>query len=150
MIKEKLEKRYKAFRWAQYIAFVLSIVSCFVPLMISCIRVVPAVETAAQKWSIGGIAVIITAIIACVALRSLIHKFIDKLPYTLIVLTVSIAMLAFVVCLKTIVDDAIAVLWVAAISSAVAFALELTSMLCKSMAEYTQEEYRRINNDVPN
>ncbi len=150
MIREKLEKRYKALRWIQYIAFGLSIAACFVPLLISCIRVVPTVETAEQKWSVCIIAVIITVIISCIALRSLIRKFIDKIPYTLLILAVSVALLALVICLKTIIDDAIAVLWVAAISSAVAFALELTSMFCKAMAEYTKEEYGRIKDDVLN
>ena len=150
MIKEKLEKRYKVVRWIQYIAFGLSVASCFIPLMVSCIRVVPTVQTAEQKLSIGGIAVIITAIIACVALRSLIRKFIDKIPYTLLVLAISAALLVLVICLKTIMDDAIAVLWVAAISSAIAFVLELLSMFCKAMAEYTKEEYGRIKDDVQN
>ena len=148
MIKARLEKRYKVFRWIQYISLALSIVSCFIPLLVSCIRVVPCVETAAQKWSIGGIAAIITAIILGVALRSLIQRFIDKLPYTLIVLVVSGVMLALVICLKNIIDDAIAVLWVAVISSGVAFALELTSMLFKALAEHTKEEYGRVEDDV--
>ena len=148
MIKDKLEKRKKVLRWIQSIAFWLSLASCSVPLIISCIRVIPTVETKAQKWSIGGVAVIITAIILCVVLRSLISKYITKIPYTLIVVVVSVVMLVLAYCLKIIIDDAIAILWVASISSSVAFVLELVSRLCKAMAEYTDEEIRRIEHNV--
>ncbi len=146
MTQEKLEKRYKAYRWVQYISFALSIVSCFVPLAIACIRVTPNLNTGAEKWSLAGVAVVVAVIISAIALRSLIHKFISKLPYTLIVLVVAVLMLISVICLKRIIDDAIAVLWVAAISAAVAFVLELVSMFCKAMAEHTKEEYGRIGN----
>ncbi len=146
MTLEKLEKRKKVLRWIQNIAFWLSVGSCCLPLIVSCIRVVPMVKTADQKWSICTVSAIITAIILCVVLRSLIIKFIERIPYTLIVLTISVLMLISVNCLKAIIDDAIAVLWVAAISSAAAFVLELTSMFCKTMAEHTEEEIRRRGN----
>jgi O-antigen/teichoic acid export membrane protein len=144
VIKEKLEKRYKALRFAQYATFILSIVACTVPLIVASIRVVPAVKSGEERWSLIGIGVVITAIILVIVLRSLIRKYIDKLPYTLIVLVVSVVMLISVICLKRIIDDAIAVLWVAAISAAAAFLLELASMACKSFAEHTKEEYGRV------
>lgn len=144
MIKEKLEKRYKTFRWIQYIAFVTSIVACTVPLIIACFRVVPAVKSGEERWSIVGVAAVITSVILLIVLRSLVRKIIDKLPYTLIVLVSVVVMLIAAICLKRIIDDAIAVLWVAAISCAAAFVLELTSMLCKIMADNTKEEYGRI------
>ena len=143
--KEKLEKRYKIFRWIQYISFALSIASCFVPLILSCIRVAPNIESAGEKWSLAGVAVVITVIVSLVALKSLVAKYISKLPYSLVVLAVSVIMLISVISLERIIDDAIAILWVAAISSAAAFVLELTSMLFKALAEHAKEEYGRIS-----
>ena len=145
MIKEKLEKRYKALKLTQTITFILSIVACTVPLIVACFFVVPAMKSGEDKWSLIGIAVVITVVILAVVLRSLIRKFIDKLPYTLIVVLVSVGMLVSVICLKRIIDDAIAVLWVAAISSAAALLLELTSMACKALAEHTKEEFGRVS-----
>ena len=145
MIKEKLEKRYKALRFTQYATFILSIVACTVPLIVACIRVVPAVKSGEEKWSLIGIGVVITSVILIIVLRSLIRKYIDKLPYTLIVMVASVVMLISVICLKRIIDDAIAILWVAAISAAAAFLLELTSMACKAFAEHTKEEYGRVS-----
>ena len=144
MIKENLEKRYKVLKWIQYITFVMSIVSCTVPLIIACFRVVPAVKSGEERWSIVGVAAVITSVILLIVLRSLVRKVIDKLPYTLVVLVSVVVMLIAAICLKRIIDDAIAVLWVAAISCAVAFVLELTSMFCKIMADNTKEEYGRI------
>ena len=144
MIKEKLEKRYKTLRWIQYIAFVMSIVACTVPLIIACVRVVPAVKSGEERWSIVGVGAVITSVILLIVFRSLVRKVIDKLPYTLVVLVSVVVMLIAAICLKRIIDDAIAVLWVAAISCASAFVLELTSMFCKIMADNTKEEYGRI------
>jgi O-antigen/teichoic acid export membrane protein len=148
VIKEKLEKKYKALRITQYVTFILSIIACTIPLVVTCIRVVPEFKNGEERWSLFGVAAVITAIILIVVLRGLIRKFIDKLPYTVSVLIVSVLMLVLTICLKRIIDDAIAVLWVAAISSAAAFLLELTSMACKALAEHTKEEYGRIGNDV--
>ena len=142
MTLEKLDKRYKTYRWIQYITFVLSIVACCVPLIVSCVKFLPMIKSAEEARSTVGIAVILSAVIALVTMRSLVSKYISKLPYTLIILIVSVGMLVGAICLKKIIDDAIAILWVAAISSAAAFVLELVSMFCKTMAEHTEEEYK--------
>lgn len=144
MTREKLEKRYKIYRWVQYITFALSTTSCFVPMLVACVRVAPRIDANGGKASLIGISVIIASIIALIALKSLVTKYISKLPYTLVVLVVSVMMLIATICLKKIIDDAIAVLWVAAISAAAAFILELTSMLFKALSEHTKEEYGRI------
>lgn len=138
-----MKKRYKRFRWAQYILFVLSIASCTLPIVVSSIRIIPTAKTTGSKFALGGVAAFFCAVIVLIVCKSLVVKFISKLPFTLTVLLSIGAMLLLMLCLKQIIDDAIAILLVGLIGALAGFALELGSMLCKSMAEEAKAIYLR-------
>ena len=83
------------------------------------------------------------AVIALIVFRGLVVKFIQKLPYTLTVLISVGSMLAFVILIKKIADDATAVLLLGLIGAAIGFVLELASMVCAMYAEEAKELYYR-------
>lgn len=148
MDKQKLSKRYKSFRWVQYISFILSIIACIVPVIVSCLRAVPSMERDGGRWAICGVGVFFAAIIALEVCRSLVQKFIMKIPYTLTVLISVGAMLGLIFCLEQIIDDAMAVLLVGLMGAAIGFVLELISILCKALADDIEEFYKRGKYDV--
>lgn len=145
MDKVKIEKKYKVCRWLQYICLALAILSCILPMVISAIRVVPAMKETGSKLALGGVATFFIAIVALILLRSFVKKFIANIPATLTVFISIIAMLLFLVCLKKIINDAIAVLIVGAIGSFVGVVLEIVSMVCKMQADDIKELYRRLS-----
>lgn len=138
-----IEKKYKTYRWIQYITFVLSIVSCVIPIAVAAINIAPEIKNTEGKIAFGGVGLFILAVVALIVFRSLVTKYISKLPYTLTVLVCVGAMLLLMLCLKHIIDDAIAVLIVATIGAGVGFTLELVSMYCKAMATELEEMYKR-------
>ena len=143
MNKAKLSKRYKTFRWIQYITFVASIIACALPVVLSCIKAAPSVEKNGGKWALGGVAVFFGTIILLIVFRSLVSKFVSKLPYTLTVMVSVGAVMGLVCCLKQIINDAIAILAVGLVGAAVGFVLELIAMYCKAKADEIKELYVR-------
>ena len=138
-----MEKKYKAYRWIQFISFALSFLCCLVPAVVAAFKIAPQAKTTESKWALGGIAIFLLAIIIIVVFRSFIRKYISKLPYTLTVLVSVTSMFLMTVCLEKIIDDAKAILLVTVIGSAAGFVFELVSMFCKAMADEIKEEYKR-------
>ncbi len=136
-------KRYK---WVQRVCFALSILCCIVPAMIAAFKISPEMKTTESKFALGGVAIFIVAIITLIVCRSLIRKYIAKLPYTLTVLIAVGSILLIVIGLEKIIDDAKAILIVGLIGAAAGFVFELISMYCKSMREI-EEEYLRRNKE---
>ena len=140
-----MKKRYKRLRWAQRICFGLSIVSCIIPVLFSSIRIAPTLKEPESKIALVGVGAFFGAIMLLIVLRSLVGKFIHKLPYTLVA-TISIGMLLlFMLFMKTIIDDAIAVLTTGLAGAAGGFVLEMVSMILDSQAEDVKEQYYRRN-----
>ena len=148
MDKNALQKKYRTYKWLQYITFVLSIVSCIVPVVIAGINIVPEIKNTESKIALGGVAIFIVAGIALVVFRSLVTKYISKLPYSLTVLISVAVALLLMICLRKIIDDAIALLIVGTIGAAVALVLELASMYFKSASAELKETYGRMNDNV--
>ena len=138
-----MEKKYKVYKWLQYISLTLSFLCCLVPSAVAAFKIAPKVKTTESKWALGGIAIFLLAIIVIVVFRSAIRKYITKIPYTLTVLVSVGAMLLMTICLEKIIDDAKAILFVSVIGAAAGFVFELVSMYCKTMADELKEEYRR-------
>mgnify|MGYP007057730019 FL=1 len=138
-----MAKQYKRYKWAQYICFALSILCCLVPAVVAAFKISPVIKTTESKLALGGVAVVIVAIIALVVCRSLIRKYISKLPYTLTVLIAIGSILLIVIGLEKIIDDAKAILLVGLIGAAAGFVFELISMYCKSMARDIKDEFIR-------
>jgi O-antigen/teichoic acid export membrane protein len=148
MERDKLKKQYKAFRIAQLACFIASIISCVLPVVISAIRVAPNIKETEDKIALSGVGIFIVAVVVLIVFRSIVVKYISKLPYTLTVVISVGVMLLLTVCLEKIIDDAIAVLIVAFIGAAVAFVLELVSMYLKSRANEIKEIYLRGDPNV--
>lgn len=138
-----MAKQYKRYKWAQYICFALSILCCLVPAVVAAFKIAPTIKTTESKLALGGVAVVMVAIIALVVCRSLIRKYISKLPYTLTVLIAIGSILLIVIGLEKIIDDAKAILLVGLIGAAAGFVFELISMYCKSMAREIKDEFIR-------
>lgn len=143
MEKARLKKKYKRLRWIQFITFIASVIACVFPVVLSCIKAAPTVEKTGGKWALGGIAVFFSAIILLIVFRSLVNKFVSKVPYTLVVLVSVGAVMLLIYCLKQIVDDAIAILAVGIIGAAAGFVLELVSIYCKTVADDIEICYKR-------
>lgn len=138
-----MAKQYKRYKWAQYICFALSILCCLVPAIVAAFKIAPTIKTTESKLALGGVAGVMVAIIALVVCRSLIRKYISKLPYTLTVLIAIGSILLIVIGLEKIIDDAKAILLVGVIGAAAGFVFELASMYCKTMAREIKDEYNR-------
>ena len=145
---EKIVRKYKTCRWFQHICFILSILSCTVPLAIASIDTAPQMQSTESKIALGGVATFFFAIVLLIVFRSLVSKYISKLPYTLTALITVSVMLFLLICLQKIIDEAIAILVVGVIGIAVGFVFELISMFCKAIAEEIKDTYRRITQDV--
>lgn len=143
MERDKLKKQYKAFRISQLVCFIASIVSCVLPIIISAIRIAPNIKETEDKIALSGVGIFIVAVVVLIVFRSIVVKYISKLPYTLTVVISVGVMLLLTVCLEKIIDDAIAILMTAFIGAAVAFVLELVSMYLKSRANEIKEIYLR-------
>lgn len=138
-----MAKQHKRYKWAKNICFALSILCCLVPAIVAAFKISPAMKTTESKLALGGVAVVIVAIIALVVCRSLIRKYVSKLPYTLTVLITIGSILLIVIGLEKIIDDAKAILLVGIIGAAAGFVFELASMYCKTMAREIKDEYNR-------
>ena len=138
-----MAKQYKRYKWAQYICFALSILCCLVPAVVAAFKIARTIKTTESKLALGGVAGVMVAIIALVVCRSLIRKYISKLPYTLTVLIAIGSILLIVIGLEKIIDDAKAILLVGLIGAAAGFVFELISMYCKSMAREIKDEFIR-------
>lgn len=138
-----MAKQYKRYRLAQYICFALSILCCLVPAIVAAFRIAPNMKTTESKIALGGVAVIIAAIIVLIVCRSIIRKYIAIIPYTLTVLMAVGSILLILVALEKIIDDAKAILLIGVIGAAIGFVFELAAMYCKSMACEIKDEYSR-------
>lgn len=145
MDKIKIERKYKVCRWLQHICIALAAISCILPMIVASIKVAPETPDVSSKLAIGGVAIFFIVIISLILLRSFVKKFIANIPATLTVFISVIAMLLFLVCLKKIIDDAIAVLIVGAVGSFVGVIFEIVSMICKIQADDIKELCGRIS-----
>ena len=138
-----MAKRYKKFKWAQIILFSLAVISCIIPVIVAAFKIGVTVKTTESKFALGGVAVFFCAIIIIIVFRSLVGKFISKLPFTLSVLISIGALLLLMLGLKYIIDDAISILCVGLIGAFAGFCFEAASMICKAQAEEAKEIYLR-------
>lgn len=138
-----MAKQYKRYKWAQYICFALSILCCLVPVVVAAFKISPVIKTTESKLALGGVAVVMVAIIALIVCRSLIRKYIAMIPYTLTVLIAVGSVLLMLCGLEKIIDDAKAILFVGVIGAAAGFVFELASMYCKTMARDIKDEFIR-------
>lgn len=143
--KEELDKKYKTYRWAEHICIALAAISCILPMVVASVKAVPETPDVGSKWAIGGVAIFFIVIISLILLRNFVKKFIANIPATLTVFISVIAMLLFLVCLKKVIDDAIAVLIVGAVGSFVGVILEIVSMICKIQADDIEKLCGRIS-----
>ena len=144
----KLEKKYKTYRWVQCICFILSLACCVLPVIIATVMTAPSMFTMQKKIALSGTAIFFAVLVVLIVFRSLVHKFVSKLSYTVTVLLSVLAILLLMLFVKKIIDDAIALLVVALIGAIVAVIFELISLYCKVMAQETKEIYIRRRNKV--
>jgi Na+/melibiose symporter-like transporter len=137
-----MAKEYKRYRIAQYILFVLSIISCLIPAVVAAFRVAPSVKSTESKIALGGVAVFFCGVIALIVLRNLVKKLIAKMPYTLAVLITVGILLIFMLLIEKIVDDAIVILIVGVVGAGVGLLFELASMWCKVRADEIKDIYK--------
>ena len=137
-----MAKEYKRYRIAQYILFVLSLISCLIPAVVAAFRVAPAVKSTESKIALGGVAVFFCGVIALIVLRNLVKKLIAKIPYTLAVLITVGILLIFMLFIEKIVDDAIVILIVGVVGAGVGLLFELASMWCKARADEIKDIYK--------
>lgn len=143
--KEELDKKYKTYRWAQHICLVLAFVSCIAPMVISSLKVAPAMKNTESKLALGGVAIFIIAVVSLILLRNVVKKYLTNLPCTLAVFIIVVALLLFIVCLKKIIDDAIAVLLVGTVGCFIGVIFETVSLICKMNADDIKESVRRMS-----
>ena len=145
MEKLKIERKYKTFRLLQHLCLALAFAACVLPMFVSAVRVVPNTPDKGSKVAVGGVALFFIIIVTLILFRSYVKKFVSSLPCTLTVFIAVLAMLLFIVCLKKIIDDAIAVLIVGAIGSFIGVILEIASMLFKMNADDIKERFGRMS-----
>lgn len=143
-----MAKRYKKYKWAQVICFLLAIMSCVLPPIVATIARAPRLQTTEDKLGLGGVAVFFTAVICLVVCRSLVRKLIAKVPFTLVVLLTLGALLLLSVCLKRIIDEAITMLVIGLTGGGAGFIFEICSIYFGSEAENAKEMYLRGVGDV--
>ena len=134
---------YKKYKLAQYICFVISVICCLIPAIITAIRIIPTMKTDDKKIAIGGVGIIMVAVVALIVCRSVIRKYIAMIPYTLTVMISVGAMLLVMTAIEKIISDAKAILFVSLIGSAAGFGFELASMYFKNIALEIKDEYSR-------
>ena len=137
-----MKKRYKRWRIARFVLFLLSVLSCLAPIIITAIGTAPYITTTESKLALGGATLVFCALIALIVFRSLVAKFIHKLPYSLTVFFAVIILLVLTSSIKLIIDDAVAILLVGAVGAGGGVVLELGSMFCGFKAEEIKELYR--------
>ena len=138
-----LKKRYKRMRWCQYALFALAILSCIVPVLLAVFKVGATVKTTEGKLALGGVAIFVGAIVALIVLRSLVIKFLSKLPFTLTALVSVGALLLLCLGLRSIINDAIVILAVGLVGAFVGLVFEAASMVFRAEADDAREMYLR-------
>ena len=76
-------KKYKKYRWAQRILFWLAVASCIIPTLWATVSVGVTVETAGRRIALSAVAVLMFGTVALIVLKSLVMKFVSRLPFTL-------------------------------------------------------------------
>ena len=143
-----MKKRYRRWKIAQLVFFLLSVLSCLAPIIVAAFKTVPYIKTTESKLALGGVTIFFCGIIALIVFRSLIAKFIHKIPYTITVLFAVIILFAMLSTVKLIIDDAIAVLLIGVIGAGAGVILELCSMFCRFKADEIKDfYYRRVVNN---
>ena len=143
MDKDKLNKRYKALRWAQHISFWLGIASCVLPMLIASIRVIPSIKDTESRLAFGGVAIFFTAIVGLVLAKNVVKRFSANLPITLTVFIFVAALTVFMMCLQKVIDDAVAILTVGLIGCFVGVIFEFASIVCKYNADEIEHYYKK-------
>jgi hypothetical protein len=142
-----MAKRYKRYKWAQLICFLLAIVSCILPPIIATLTFAPSLECVEDRLALDGVAIFFSAVVLLVVFRSLVKKLIAKIPFTLVVMLSLGVMLLLFICLRRIVDDAITMLVIGLIGSGGGFLLEIASIYLGNRAEEEKEIYMRTRGD---
>lgn len=136
-------KKYKKYRWAQRILFCLAIASCVIPTLWTTISVGVTIETVDRRIALGGVAVFVCGAVALIVLKSLIMKFLSKLPFTLTVLIGVGVMFLVLIGIRKILDDAVLIVGVSLVGAFVGFGFEAASMICKAQAAEIKDLYLR-------
>ena len=143
MDKDKLNKRYKGLRWAESICFWLGVAACIVPMLITSIKIVPAMESSGDKLAFGGVAIFFTAIVGLVLARNLVKRLASNIPCTLTVFVFVVVLLVFIKLLSFVISDALAILTVGAIGSFFGVLLQFVSIACKHTADDMETYYKK-------
>ena len=143
--RDELDRKYKAYRWAQHICLALAFISCILPMVVSSVKVAPAMKNTESKLALGGVALFIIAVVSLILLRNVVKKYLTNLPCTLAVFIVVVALLLFLECIKKIIDDAIAVLLVGLVGCFIGVIFEIISLICKMNADDIKETVRRMS-----
>ena len=143
-----MAKKYKKYKWAHLICFILAILSCVLPCIVVTVITAPRMVTTEDKLALGGVSVFFTAVIALVVCKSLVRKLIAKMPFTLVVLITLFAILMLLICLKKIIDDAIFMMFVGIGGAGVGFIFELMATYYDGQAEEAKLMYQRGIGDV--
>jgi membrane-associated HD superfamily phosphohydrolase len=120
-------------------------VSCVAPAIITALYVSPATKTTESKWALGGVALFTIALVILIVMRSLVKKYISKVPYTLTAFIAMLVVLLLMVCIKRIIDDAITIFFFGVIGAAFGFAFEMTSSYFKMRASDEDLKIKRRN-----
>ena len=136
-------KKYKKYRWAQRILFWLAIASCIIPTLWATVSVGVTVETAGRRIALSAVAVLMFGTVALIVLKSLIMKFISKLPFTLTVLIGVGVLFMVLVGIRQILDEAVFVVGVSLAGAFLGFGFEAAHMICKAQANEIKELYLR-------
>ena len=143
MNKDKLNKRYKALRWAQHILYWLGNAACVIPMLIASVKIVPGIKTTESRLAFGGVAIFFTAIVVLVLAKSIIAQVANKIPPALIVFITVVALLIFMICLQKVIDEAVAILAVGAIGSFIGVLSGTASTFCKCSADDIEVYYKK-------
>lgn len=143
MDKDKLNKRYKALRWAQYIAFWLGNLACVIPMLVASVKIVPGIENTEGKLAFGGVAIFFTAIVALVLAKGIIAQVANKIPPALLVFITVAALLIFMICLQKVIDEAVAILAVGTVGSFAGVLIGFASTLFKCLADDIEVYYKK-------
>ncbi len=136
-------KKYKKFRRVQRILFWLAIASCIVPTLWATVSVGATIETAGRRIALSAVAVLMCGTVALIVLKSLVMKFVSKLPFTLTVLIGVGMMFLVLIGIRQILDDAVLIMGVSLAGAFVGFVFEAASLICKAQAIEIYDLYLR-------
>lgn len=136
-------KKYKKYRWARRILLWCAIASCIIPTLWATVSVGVSIETVGSKIALSVVTVLMCGTVLLIVLKSLVMKFISKLPFTLTVLIGVGVLFMILIGIRQILDDALFVVGVSLAGAFVGFGFEAASMICKAQAIEIKELYLR-------